>query len=102
MTQHVIEQQIAIYQTEDGKTHLDVRLEQDSVWLTQRQMSEVFDTTPENTLMHLKNIFKDNELEESATTKDFLVVRTEAVMVGNAGTKGYSFSSRGENISCDD
>ena len=71
------EQQIAIYQTADGKTHLDVRLEQNSVWLTQRQMSEVFDTTPENILMHLKNIFKDNELEESATTKDFLVVRTE-------------------------
>ena len=69
--------QIAIYQSADGKTHLDVRLEQDSVWLTQRQMSEVFDTTPENILMHLKNIFKDNELEESATTKDFLVVRTE-------------------------
>jgi hypothetical protein len=71
------EQQIAIYQSADGKTHLDVRLEQDSVWLTQRQMSEVFDTTPENILMHLKNIFKDNELQESAITKDFLVVRTE-------------------------
>ncbi len=69
--------QIAIYQTADGKTHLDVRLERDSVWLTQRQMSEVFDTTPENILMHLKNIFRDNELAEEATAKDFLVVRAE-------------------------
>ena len=69
--------QIAIYQTEDGQTHLDVRFELDSVWLTQRQMSEVFDTTPENILMHLRNIFRDAELDESSTTKDFLVVRTE-------------------------
>ena len=69
--------QIAIYQTEDGQTHLDVRFEVDSVWLTQRQMSEVFDTTPENILMHLRNIFRDAELDESSTTKDFLVVRTE-------------------------
>ncbi len=68
---------IQIYQTADGKTQIDVRFVQDSVWLTQRQMSEVFDTTPENILMHLKNIFRDAELGESATTKDFLVVQAE-------------------------
>lgn len=68
---------IAIYQSADGTTHLDVRLEQDSVWLTQRQMSEVFATTPENILMHLRNIFRDAELDENATTKNFLDVRTE-------------------------
>lgn len=69
--------QIAIYQTADGETQIDVRIEQDNVWLTQLQMSEVFDTTPENILMHLKNIFRDAELAESATAKDFLVVQTE-------------------------
>jgi prophage maintenance system killer protein len=69
--------QIAIYQLENGQTKLDVHIALDSVWLTQRQMSEVFDTTPENILMHLKNIFKDKELSENLTTKDFLVVRTE-------------------------
>jgi hypothetical protein len=70
-------EQIQIYQSEDGTTRIDVRMEQDTVWLTQRQMSEVFATTPENILMHLKNIFRDAELEESATAKDFLAVRTE-------------------------
>ena len=60
---------ILIYETEDHR--IDVRLEQETVWLTQRQMAELFDTTPENVLMHLKNIFQDNELEESSTTKEF-------------------------------
>ena len=68
---------IQIYQSPDGKTRVDVRFDTDTVWLTQRQMSEVFDTTPENVLIHLKNIYKDGELPENATTKDFLVVRTE-------------------------
>ena len=66
-----------IFQAEDGRTQIHVRFEQESVWLTQRQMGEVFDTTPENVLMHLKNIFQDAELDEAATTKDFLAVRTE-------------------------
>lgn len=58
---------------------VDVRLDttQETVWLTQRQMGEAFDTTPENVLMHLRNIFNDDELDEKATTKDFLAVRTE-------------------------
>ncbi|MGQ7241832.1 RhuM family protein [Salinicola sp. V024] len=49
----------------------------ETVWLTQRQMGEVFETTPENVLMHLKNIFNDEELAEKATTKGFLLVRQE-------------------------
>ena len=50
-----------IYQTAEGKSQIDVRYEQDIVWLTQRQMSEVFDATPENVLMHLKSIYKDKK-----------------------------------------
>jgi len=56
---------------------VEVRLEGESIWLTQRQMAEVFATTPENVLMHLKNIYREGELEEAATTKDFLAVQTE-------------------------
>ena len=56
---------------------VQVRLESESIWLTQRQMAEVFATTPENVLMHLKNIYREGELEEAATTKDFLAVQTE-------------------------
>ncbi len=66
---------ILIYETEDQQ--VEVRLAGETVWLTQRQMAELFGTTPENVLMHLKNIFQDKELDELATTKDFLVVRQE-------------------------
>lgn len=51
---------------------------QDTVWLTQQQMSDLFETTPENVLMHLKNIFIDGELGEAATAEEFLVVQTLA------------------------
>ena len=67
--------QIVIFEAADQP--VQVRLEGESIWLTQRQMAEVFATTPENVLMHLKNIFRDGELEEVATTKDFLAVQTE-------------------------
>lgn len=70
-------QPIEIYQSADGKTDVKVRFEQDTVWLTQRQMGELFGTSPENVLMHLQNIYKENELNELATTKNFLVVQTE-------------------------
>ena len=82
-----------IYQTADGQTHLDVRFELDSVWLTQRQMSEVFDTTPDNILMHLKNIFRDAELDESSTTKDFLVVRNEGKRQVERQLKHYNLDA---------
>ena len=62
---------------EADSQQMEVRLEGETVWLTQRQMSELFGTTAENVLMHLKNIFRDGELDESATTKDFLAVRQE-------------------------
>ena len=55
---------------------VDVRLDQETVWLTQRQMSEVFRTSSDNVGLHLKNVFTDGELEESATTEDFSVVQT--------------------------
>lgn len=69
--------ELVIYQ-EAGQP-VQVRLDKgrDTVWLTQRQMSAVFDITPENVLMHLKNVFQDGELAEEATTKEFLVVQAE-------------------------
>lgn len=70
-------QKIEIYTASDGQARLSVALERETVWLSQAQMGELFDTTPENVLMHLKNIFKDEELTEAATTKEFLVVRDE-------------------------
>jgi len=62
---------------EGGTRAVEVRLEGETLWLTQRQMGELFGTTPENVLMHLRNIYAEQELEEVATAKDFLVVRQE-------------------------
>lgn len=69
--------QILIYQTADGNTKLEVRLEDETVWLTQRKIAELFQTTPQNITLHLKNIFSEGELSESATCKEFLQVQTE-------------------------
>ena len=69
--------QIIIYQTENGQTKIDVKLENETVWLTQKLMAELFQTTPQNITIHLKNIFEEGELQENATCKDFLQVRQE-------------------------
>ena len=69
--------EIAVYESAEGEVWVDVRLERETVWLTQRQMAQVFDTSPENVLMHLRNIFVSGELEPDATTKEFLAVQTE-------------------------
>jgi len=69
--------EIILYQTEDGKTRVQVRLENETVWLTQADMAELFQTTPQNITLHLKNIYQEGELAEEATCKDFLQVQTE-------------------------
>lgn len=67
--------QILIYQTEDGQTKIDVRLQDETVWLTQRMLAELFQTTPQNITLHLKNIYQEGELQEDRTCKDFLQVQ---------------------------
>lgn len=69
--------QIIIYQTEDGSTKLDVRLENETVWLTQKLMAELFQTTVANINIHLRNIYEDGELNNVSTIKDFLIVQNE-------------------------
>jgi len=69
--------QIIIYQTENGKTKLDVRIQDETVWLTQKLMAELFQTSVPNINMHLKNIFEEGELEENRTIKEFLIVQHE-------------------------
>lgn len=64
---------LLFYQTEDGKQRIEVRLEEETVWLTQRLISELFQTTPENITMHLKNIFSEGELDPISVTKESLV-----------------------------
>ena len=69
--------ELILYQAEDETTKIEVRLENENVWLTQKMMAELFQTTPQNITIHLKNIFDEGELEEAATCKDFLQVQNE-------------------------
>ncbi len=68
---------ILIYQTEDGHTRIDVRLQDETVWLSQKMMAELFQTSVANINTHLKNIFAEGELEKQPTIKDFLIVQNE-------------------------
>lgn len=69
--------QIIIYQTEDGNTNIDVLLEGDTVWLTQQQMAELFQTSRSNVVEHIKHIYEEGELDEDATCRKFRQVRKE-------------------------
>ena len=68
---------LILYQTEDGRTRIQCRFENETLWLTQAQIAELFQTTPQNVTLHLKAIFEDGELLEAATCKDYLQVRSE-------------------------
>lgn len=68
---------ILIYQNEKGDTKIDVYFTEDTIWMTQRTMAELYQTTPQNITSHIKNIYEDEELDEGATCKDFLQVQNE-------------------------
>ncbi|HUW25197.1 MAG TPA: hypothetical protein VMW07_01585 [Gallionella sp.] len=69
--------QITIYQSADGSTQIEVRLEQGTLWLSQAQMAELFDKDSDAIGLHLRNIYESGELDENATTEDSSVVRQE-------------------------
>lgn len=69
--------QIVIYQNDSGEVKLDVRFDGDTVWLTQKMMSELFDCSVDNISLHLKNIFKERELSENAVTEECSVTASD-------------------------
>ncbi len=69
--------ELILYQTEDGKTRLEVRLQDETVWLTQAGMAELYQITPQNVTLHLKAIYAEGELEEQSTCKEYLQVQKE-------------------------
>ncbi len=85
--------QFLVYLSEDGKTRIDVRLENETVWLTQQHMAELFQTTKQNISLHLKNIFADNELARDATVKDFLTVQFEGGRSVNRKVEYYNLDA---------
>ena len=68
---------IIIYQSEDGKTHIEVRVENETVWLSQQQMAELFQSSRTNVVEHIKHIYEEGELDEQSTCRKFRQVQTE-------------------------
>lgn len=78
---------------ESGDQPVQVRLEGETVWLTQAQMAELFDTSTDNISLHLKNVYTDRELQETATTEDFSVVRQEGTRQVKRQLKHYNLDA---------
>jgi hypothetical protein len=70
MKDKLLNNQIVIYETEDGKAHIDVHFEGENAWLTQTQMSELFNRDQSVISKHIKNIFKEGELEEKSNMQN--------------------------------
>jgi hypothetical protein len=68
---------LILYQTGDGQTRVQCRFEDETIWLTQALMAELFQTTPQNITLHLKALYEEGELSEAATCKEYLQVRRE-------------------------
>ena len=81
------EAQVVLYQTRDGRTRLEVRFEGETVWLTQGQMVELFQTTKQNVSLHINNIFNEKELQEISVVKESLTTATDGK---NYATKFYN------------
>lgn len=66
---NIVGNEILIYQTEDGKTKIDVKFEDETVWLTQAQLCELYQTSKSNISEHIKHIFEEGELEENSVVR---------------------------------
>ena len=81
---------ILIYQNEKGDTKIDVYFEEDTIWMTQRSMAELYQVTPQNITTHIKHIYEDGELEQRATCKSYLQVQMEGNRQIRRDTKFYN------------
>lgn len=82
--------QIIIYQTQDGITKIDVRMEDETFWLSQAQMAELFQTTKQNISLHINNAFEEGEIDPSATVKEYLTVQSEGSRRVSRNIKHYN------------
>lgn len=85
-----VQSQMLLYRTEDGRTRIEVRLQEESVWLNQSAMAELFQSTKQNISLHLKNIFNEGELAENRVVKEDL---TTAIDGKNYRTKFYNLEA---------
>ena len=82
--------EIIIYETKDGETSIDVRMEEETVWLTQAQMVDLFQTTKQNVSLHINNVYKENEKEKNSTVKEYLTVQNEGRRLIRRNVKYYN------------
>ena len=73
--------EIILYKSPEGDTQIDVKLEGETVWLNQAQMVQLFQTTKQNVSLHLKNIYKEGELDKNSTVKEYLTIQKEGKRV---------------------
>lgn len=85
--------EVILFQTEGAQTRLQVRLDGQTAWLTQAQMAELFQTTPQNITLHLKAIYEEGELTETATCKDYLQVRLEGMRQVERALRHYNLDA---------
>jgi len=85
--------EIVLYQAPDGKVELTIRLERESLWLSQKQMSLLFDKDTDTIGLHLRNIFKEGELEESATAEESSVVQKEGKRQVRRSVRRYNLDA---------
>jgi hypothetical protein len=84
---------LVLYDSEDGRTHLRLRVEGETVWLSQLEIAELFQTSKQNVSLHAKNIFADKELDQAATVKDSLTVQSEGGREVNRRISYYNLKS---------
>lgn len=89
----ISDNQIAFYQSQDGSVNIEVLYAEENIWLTQKKMAELFNTTPQNITQHLKNIYSEGEIEYEGTCKDFLQVQNEGGRDIERKSKIYSLEA---------
>lgn len=82
-----------LYTTEDGRTRIECRFEEETIWLSQALMADLFQTTTQNITLHLKALYEDEELIESSTCKDYLQVRNEGSRKVKRQVKHYNLEA---------
>ena len=85
--------QIIIYQSTEGETKIEVRLKEETVWLTQKQLAELFGKNVMTINEHIRNIYKEGELERSATIRNFLIVQKEGKRLVNREIEHYNLDT---------
>lgn len=88
-----VKSEFLLYQTEDGHTRIEVRLQDETVWMSQLTMAELFQTTVANINIHLNNVYEEGELSEEATIKDYLIVRQEGARQVKRSVRHYNLEA---------